>query len=55
MNERSILLLGNEASGLGAEMQTIADKLVEIERTGPVDSLNVAMAGTILMDRLTRQ
>jgi len=48
----SILLLGNEPHGIRPELVRIADRRIAIRRRGPVDSLNVAMAGTVLIDRL---
>lgn len=46
-----ILVLGNEPHGIRQEYVEMADKPVAIKRVGPVDSLNVAMAGTVLLDR----
>ncbi len=50
-----ILVLGSEAHGVSAQLKEAADEFVFIPRSGPVDSLNVAMAGTVLLDRLTRK
>jgi len=50
--EPGILLLGNEPHGLSEELEKISDNNVAIKRRGPIDSLNVAMAGTVLIDRL---
>ncbi|MCB2198327.1 RNA methyltransferase [bacterium] len=46
-----ILVLGNEPHGIQQEYVEMADRPVAIERIGPVDSLNVAMAGTVFLDR----
>jgi len=51
-NHPPILILGNEPAGVDPELVAAADSRVAILRRGPVDSLNVAMAGTVLMDRL---
>lgn len=49
-----ILLLGNEPHGIDPGLLEIVTHRVAIPRRGKVDSLNVAMAGTVLLDRLTR-
>lgn len=46
-----ILLLGNEGSGISASLKPYIHKSISIERIGSAESLNVAMAGAILMDR----
>ena len=46
------LILGNEADGISSEVMQCIDKLISIPKIGNMDSLNVAMAGSILMDRL---
>jgi len=53
-NTGAVLLMGNEAHGLGENIIKLADRKVAIPRKNPVDSLNVAMAGAILVDRLLR-
>jgi RNA methyltransferase, TrmH family len=45
------LILGNEAHGVGPELLANSDRNVRIEMSG-IDSLNVAMAGGILMYEL---
>jgi TrmH family RNA methyltransferase len=49
---RLALVLGNEACGVSAEVRQDADRLVSIAMTDTVDSLNVAAAGAILIDRI---
>jgi tRNA G18 (ribose-2'-O)-methylase SpoU len=49
---RIALALGSEAHGLSKEIREAADRRVAIEMRGPVESLNVAAAGAILLDRL---
>ena len=46
------VILGNEGSGVSAEIRAVADRVVAIPMTGDVESLNAAIAGAILMDRL---
>ena len=49
------LLLGGEGSGLPAEVLARCDALVTIPMAPPVESLNVAMAGAILIYAARRQ
>lgn len=49
------LVLGNEAHGLGSEIEAMIDTWVSVPMTGSVESLNVAMAGTILSYEVARQ
>lgn len=46
------LVLGNEASGVSPEVLAAVDRRVSVPMAGRVESLNVAVAGAILMDRL---
>ncbi len=48
----AILLLGNEPNGVDPALLQLADARLAIARRGRIDSLNVAMAGAILLDRL---
>lgn len=52
--ERIALVLGNEYSGIPAEWRTACDRAIRIPVSGAVDSLNVAVAGSILMRDLFR-
>lgn len=45
----AVLLLGNEAQGLPDQLIRSCDQLVGIPMLGRADSLNVAMAGTLLL------
>jgi len=49
---RLALVLGNEGAGVSAPMREAADRIVAIPMRGEVESLNAAIAGAILMDRL---
>lgn len=49
------LLIGNEGSGLGAEWMRMADERVTIPCPGPVESLNAAVAGSLLLYEASRQ
>ena len=45
-----VLVLGNESHGVSEPIIKIASQLVKIEMNDVIDSLNVAMAGAILMN-----
>ena len=46
------LVMGNEERGLSPALERVCTQLVTIQGTGHVESLNVSVAGAILMDRL---
>lgn len=48
-NHPIMLAIGSEADGLSPEMIQAADRLVRIKHTSQVESLNSAVAGSILM------
>jgi TrmH family RNA methyltransferase len=45
------LVVGNEGAGVSDDVRALADGVVGVPQRGRADSLNVAMAGAILMDR----
>ena len=45
-----VLVLGNESHGVSKEVLTLANRIVKIEMNDAIDSLNVAIAGGILMN-----
>ncbi len=49
------LLIGNEGAGLGEEWLAIVDARVTIPCPGPVESLNAAVAGSLLLYEASRQ
>jgi len=51
----TVILLGNEARGLDPILGDMADTVVSIPMPGGAESLNVAMAGTILLYESVRQ
>lgn len=55
LTERVALVLGNEAHGLDAEVAAQLDSLVTIPMAGRAESLNVAMAGSVLCFEVLRQ
>ena len=48
------LVLGNEQKGLSPSVQKRCDQVVAIPASGPAESLNVAVAGGILMNHYSR-
>jgi RNA methyltransferase, TrmH family len=51
----SILVIGGETTGLSAEAARLATGRVAIPMAGPVDSLNAAMAATVILFEAARQ
>lgn len=51
---RSIVLIGNEGNGLSAHQAACCDSRITIPMTGRAESLNAAMAATILMWELSK-
>ena len=49
------VMIGNEGAGLSAEWLAIADARVTIPYPGPVESLNAAVAGSLLLYEASRQ
>ncbi len=49
------LLIGNEGAGLSGEWMEMADAQVTIPCPGPVESLNAAVAGSLLLYEASRQ
>ena len=49
------VILGNEAHGLGAGLADLVDEPVSIPMAGRSESLNVAMAGSIICFEVLRQ
>jgi TrmH family RNA methyltransferase len=51
----TVLHVGSERGGLTREMERACDALVRIPMVGPLDSLNVAVAGSLLLYEVFRQ
>jgi TrmH family RNA methyltransferase len=49
------LLIGNEGAGLSEELLQLADARLTIPTPGPVESLNAAIAGSLLLYEASRQ
>lgn len=48
-SRKFVLALGNEAAGVSQQLKTMAEKQVKIPISSTVESLNVAIAGSILL------
>ena len=55
MKKSCAILIGNEANGLPDEVSNRADKLVKIPMPGKAESMNAAIAGSILIYEAVRQ
>lgn len=55
LSGRCAVLVGNEAHGLDPQVAAAADVAVRIAMAGPVESLNAAMAGTLVCFEVLRQ
>jgi TrmH family RNA methyltransferase len=51
----TLILLGNEAAGLKADLATRADQQVKIPLMAGVESLNVAIAAALILYEAQRQ
>ncbi|AFZ44834.1 tRNA/rRNA methyltransferase (SpoU) [Halothece sp. PCC 7418] len=51
----TLILLGNEGAGLSSELAALADELVQIPLAEGVESLNVAIAASVLLYEAKRQ
>lgn len=49
------ILIGNEANGLSEDISNLANRLIKIPMEGMVESLNAAIAASILMYEIYRQ
>ena len=49
------LMIGNEGAGLTADLLALADQRISIPTPGPVESLNAAIAGSLLLYEASRQ
>ena len=48
-----ILVIGNEANGLSKEIRSLTDTFVKIPMKGQIESLNAAIAASIIMNKLS--
>tara|TARA_Y100000591_G_scaffold186627_1_gene161117 strand:- start:28 stop:777 length:750 start_codon:yes stop_codon:yes gene_type:complete len=52
-NKKIVLFLGSESEGINVSIKEKMDKLISIKKLGYGESLNVSIAGSILMDKLS--
>ena len=52
VNKKRVLVMGSEGEGLSSRIISKLDTVVSIEMSHQFDSLNVSVAGAILMDRM---
>ena len=55
LTQPTALLIGNEGAGLSADWLRLADQRITIPNPGPVESLNAAVAASILLYESSRQ
>ena len=55
LGRRVVIVLGSEGEGVSPEIETLADQFVQIPGTGKVESLNVAVAGGIVLGEIWRR
>jgi TrmH family RNA methyltransferase len=55
LTQSCALLIGNEGAGLSGDLLALADARVTIATPGPVESLNAAIAGSLLLYEASRQ
>ena len=51
-NKKIVLFLGNESKGINISIKKKMDKLISIKRLGCGESLNVSIAGSIIMEKI---
>ena len=51
-NKKIVLVLGSESSGIDTSIKNKMNKLISIEKLGHGESLNLAIAGSILMKNI---
>lgn len=55
LKDRIVLVLGNEGNGVSSEILDLADIKVKIPMPGNAESLNVSIAGAVMMFEIVRQ
>jgi TrmH family RNA methyltransferase len=51
----TVLIVGNEGAGVSTSLLSEADERITLETTGPTESLNAAVAGSLLLYEASRQ
>ena len=52
--DKVVLVLGNEGTGLRKKVREYCDKLIKIPMRGKINSLNVSVAGGILLSEIAK-
>ncbi|HEX9199108.1 MAG TPA: TrmH family RNA methyltransferase, partial [Acidobacteriaceae bacterium] len=55
LNGPCALMIGNEGAGLSADLLDLADERITIPTPGGIESLNAAVAGSLLLYEAARQ
>lgn len=50
-----IILIGNEAHGISADLESLVTDRITIPRVGPAESLNAAIATAVILDNVRRR
>jgi TrmH family RNA methyltransferase len=53
--QKSAFIIGNEAKGIKNEIETLANTLFKISMSGKAESLNAAVAASIIMYELSKK
>lgn len=53
-DEKIILAIGNEANGIGNDLRNLTNDFISIKMQGEIESLNAAIAASILMNNLAK-
>ena len=51
----TLIVLGNEGSGLSEDLRSLADRQIQIPLSRGVESLNVSIAGALILYEAQRQ
>ncbi len=52
---REVLLIGNESRGIPADLEKLTDKKIKIPLSPSIESLNAAVAGSVIIFEMVRQ
>jgi len=55
LTQPTALMIGNEGNGLSVDLLALSDARISIPTPGPVESLNAAIAGSLLLYEASRQ
>ncbi len=55
LDRTTVLIVGNEGAGISGAMLAVADERITLLTTGPTESLNAAVAGSLLLYEASQQ